>query len=153
MQRAVQQRWRAGRYAYRIFLAGWFALIAFRVGPDWFNYHRLTHPDPSDYVGLVNDSCAPVLRAMVAYQHDTGRNVGSIEELVPKYLPPRRGEVVWFGRQDGAVTFPFFQRRLRVKYTPVNAPQVWTIEGPALDGVIPAPPVPGYPPPDTDNAR
>ncbi len=152
MDESSRRRWRFGRCAYRASLVGWFLLVAFRVGPDWFNYRRLTHPDPADYVDLVNTTCAPVLRGAVAYRRDTGRDPNGVDDLVPKYLPPYKVEVVWFGRRGEGAVFPFFDRRLRVSYQLANGVWVWRIEGPALDGIVPAPPVTGYPPPEPDDS-
>ena len=153
MHRTSRQPWIALRCGYIAALFGWFLLVAFWSGPSIFVYHRLIPPGPSDFVGFVNAECAPVLRAMAAYRRDVGQETSSYSDLVPKYLPaaPARGGL--FLMRDGSVEFRRFDLLIRVRYTFADGPAHWTIEGPSLDGTVPAPPVPEYQPMDPDDNR
>ena len=152
MSDPFQRKWRFLRWNYRLALLGVFVAVSLYFGPNWFNYGRLTRPSPADFVGLVNERCAPVLRAMAAYRKDTGQSAFGYDQLVPKYLPAtfehERG--VLQVQRDGDVEFRLFDKRLRIRYSYADGPPHWLIEGRSLSGVVPAPSVPEYRPPDTD---
>ena len=142
MRFSSQRRWLLARLAYRAALVGFFLLVAFEVGPNYFNYHRLVAPAPSSYLDLVNGSCAPALREMAVYNRSVEQASRS-RNPSPPYLPSelRARALV---APDGGVVFPFYEKRIRIRYSVTSGHGVWTVEGPGFSGIVPAPPVPDY---------
>ena len=90
-------------------------------------------------VPYVEQRCAPVVKAVLAYQRDHGPLYNDTA-LVPKYLPSTDDHpFVLDGRSPHQVVLVTDFHNERVRYQVDGPTQGWTIEGAFVNGVVPAP--------------
>lgn len=130
--------WLRRRLLYRNLLVAFCALVAFYFTPNRIIFGKLTALSPKDFVDEVNTDFAPVVRAVYAYNHDTGLLPSSdLHELIPNYLPsqPKGHPELWKNELYFDAEFPN-----RVTYDLSTVQDVWEVHGYA-SGRIPAAPI------------
>lgn len=115
-----------------------FLWIAFGVGRTYFIFGRWTRPTPADYVAFVNQECAPALRALAAYHREFGSppwdGFNAVHSKNPKFDE-------WFTVAGGELRFEAYPTGERICYRASANGGDWMLEGPFLNGPVPAPAV------------
>jgi hypothetical protein len=135
----LRSKWFYYQLGYLFFLVLLFWVIGWQLGPNLFNFGKLTRPTPAEFVEQVEKDCVPIVRAMKEFERDRGRLPNDMRELVPKYLPSDRDTyllTVWNGgfrfrgKWDQAIIYDFTPGR-----------EGWYVFGGFTNGKIPLPPV------------
>ncbi len=127
----VLQKWWTGRVVYYAFLCAVFSAMAFYFGPNRILHGKWTALGPEDFVQWVHGD-RPVIVAVKEFQRDNGRLPRNGDELVPEYLPTPPDI-----RRDGKVQFYAGDHYLFYDLTAGR--EGWIVEGPDVNGRIPAP--------------
>jgi hypothetical protein len=132
------RRWWWRRFVYRLALFLFFAVIALYLGPNLLEFGRLTQPNLSDFVPIVQGKGVPLVKAVKLYKLDHGRFPKDESELIPEYLPSR---VESFRVVEGIMVIGFVGHNERVQYYFDPGAEGWYLDGPWLSGQLPLPPV------------
>ena len=130
--------WRLRRWIFNIALCLWFFALYF-FGPNVILFGRLNGLTTADFVPMVKQNLAKIVRDMKEYESLNGTRPWSADDLYGNPPSGIRNEYAVEGINAGE--FELRDRFGIIKYNFTPGSEGWEVRGPFVAGRIPVPPV------------